>query len=107
MHLKPTVFIAHASDAKDFARVLAARIRRAGFSPFLDERSLTAGESYDAAIEDAVKRSSTFIFVVSAGSVTTDAYALTELHWAVTSDRSLLGVHAPGHDEVTPPPDIE
>jgi hypothetical protein len=100
------IFIAHAGDVKDFGRKLSARLTAAGFRVFFDERELNAGEPYDPAIEDSVKACRVFLFVVSAKAVAPGAYALTELEWAIRSRRPLLAVHADGHDQISPPPDL-
>jgi hypothetical protein len=101
------VFLAHGADAKDFMRRLQARLEAAGFRVFSDERELEPGSAYDAEIEDAIKSCSVFVFVTSARSVASGAYALTELEWALEARRRLLGVHAEGHDQVRPPPEVD
>jgi hypothetical protein len=101
------VFLAHAADAKDFMRRLQTRLEAAGFHVFSDERELEPGSVYDAEIEDAIKSCRVFVFVTSADSVASGAYALTELEWALKARRRLLGVHAEGHDQVRPPPEVD
>ena len=106
MGLRQTVFVSYSKDAADFARHLVARVESAGFSVFLDKTRLKAGGAYDTTLEKQVKACSLFLFLVSARSVRPDAFALSELQWAVTSGRHILGVYVPGHDDVSPPPEI-
>jgi hypothetical protein len=108
MRFRQKVFIAYASDAEAFAKSVSARLRSAGFRSALDTEFLSPGSSFDRALEDAIRSSSLFLFIVSSRSCEPDAYARTELHWAVTSARHILGVFAPSNDwpELEPPPEI-
>lgn len=103
---RPRVFVAYGSDAKDFARELAARLDIAGVEPFLDERELVAGSAYDPTLKQAVSSSDLFLFVITTRSVESGAYALTELEWAISAKRPLMGVHPYNFDDVVPPPEI-
>jgi TIR domain len=101
------VFVAHAADAKDFGRRLAARLTAAGLTVFFDERSLEAGTPFDPAIERAVKSCRAFLFVASQGSTGATAYSLTELGWAEESRRKIFTLLAEGHDDVVLPPELD
>lgn len=100
------VFVAYSSDARDFAQHLCARLEAAGLSVFLDEKVLRGGEGYDSAIRAAIQSCTAFVFVVSPGSVAGDAYALTELHWAVQARRPLYAVYADAAEPVPLPPEL-
>jgi hypothetical protein len=104
--LRYTVFISYSKDAADFVRALATRLEGAGYRAILDSWDLAPGRPYDVQLQRQVKSCSLFIFVISARSILPDAYAITELMWAAASRRRILGVHAPGHSEVTPPPEV-
>jgi hypothetical protein len=106
MRLKHTIFVSYSSDAADFAVRLATRLESAGYLTTFDQWDLPPGAAYDPLLEDQVKSSSLFLFVISARSVLSDSFAITELKWAAASRRRLLGVHAPQHHDVTPPPEI-
>ena len=101
-----SVFLAHSSDAKDFTRELNNRLDAAGYSTFFDEANLRFAGGYDVPIADAAKGCRMFFFVISKGSVADDAYALTELGWALETKRKIAGIFAPGHESVTPPAEV-
>lgn len=104
--IRRTVFISYSSDAEDFAHAIASRLRSLEYVVFLDSWDLKPSRPYDAHLEERVRSCSLFIFAVSPRSVLPESYAKTELGWAVASRRRILGVFAPGHPEVSPPPDV-
>jgi hypothetical protein len=59
------VFLCHASEDKQAVRVLYARLVRAGFSPWLDEKSLIPGQNWDLEIRRAVKESDVVLVCLS------------------------------------------
>lgn len=104
--LRRRVFISYSGDAVEFAKVLAARLESAGYRAVLDKWDLQPGSAYDASLKRLVENSALFIFVVSARSARPDAYALTELAWAVAARRPILGVYPSSDITVIAPVDV-
>ena len=61
------VFISHASETLDseFSLWLSARLRAMGYDVWCDLHGLLGGENWDAEIEEAIKRSAKFIYVLT------------------------------------------
>jgi len=64
------VFISHSSSDRDWARNFANSLQSYGISVWLDELSLQAGESWEEAIEKALRESQVVVVLISKESVT-------------------------------------
>ena len=77
-----TVFISHASEDADLAEDLFHALEGAGYTAYLDKKTLTTGQEYNVAIQDLVAKSDFFVFLISPESIQQGAYTLTELKYA-------------------------
>ena len=59
------VFLCHASEDKDDVRELNGRLKRSGFSPWLDEERLLPGQDWDFEITKAVRASHVVLVCLS------------------------------------------
>ncbi|RDE48943.1 MAG: toll/interleukin-1 receptor domain-containing protein [Candidatus Accumulibacter meliphilus] len=76
------IFISYAGEHRSKADAIVLRLRQAGHSVFFDRDALPPAESYDERIRRAIDASDALVFLVSPESVTSGAYALTELEFA-------------------------
>jgi Ca2+/Na+ antiporter len=80
---KLRVFICHAKGDKQDARVLYDLITMAGAAPWLDEKDLVVGISWEEQIEQAVPASEACLVLLSKGSVTKEGYVQREINFAL------------------------
>jgi hypothetical protein len=73
------IFVSHASEDKAAAESITFSLRNRGHVVFLDRDDLPAGNTYDQRIENAIKDSDLFIFLISPSSLVQGRYTLTEL----------------------------
>jgi hypothetical protein len=73
------VFLCHASDDKSSVRELHARLKEAGFNPWLDESDILPGEDWQRAITAAVKNSHVVVVCLSQRSVKKVGYLQREI----------------------------
>jgi hypothetical protein len=64
-----TVFISYAREDYEFAERIYHELRRRGFSPWLDKKSLLPGEDWQSTIRNAIKSSSYILILISKSSV--------------------------------------
>ena len=76
------IFISFASEQREAAELIAVAVRERGYKVFFSRDTLPAAESFDVRIEQAVKSSDLFVFLLSPESVTKGKYTLTELSFA-------------------------
>jgi hypothetical protein len=76
------IFISFASEQREAAELIAVAVRERGCKVFFSRDTLPAAESFDVRIEQAVKSSDLFVFLLSPESVTKGKYTLTELSFA-------------------------
>jgi hypothetical protein len=76
------VFLSYASKDRGLAEEVELALLARGHKVFFDKASLPAGGDYQFRIESAVRESDVFVFLVSANSVASGSYALTELRFA-------------------------
>lgn len=83
------VFVSHAAPQDNaFAAWLAARLKLAGYDPWLDLGELRAGEAFWPAIESAIRdRAAVVLALTSRNSVTKEG-VLNEVHFAVGLERT-------------------
>ena len=62
---QPKVFICHASEDKKYASAITEGLTKAGFSPWLDEKSLRGGQEWDKLIESTIKSIDYFVVLNS------------------------------------------
>jgi len=76
------IFLSHASENAAAAESITFSLRNRGHVVFLDRDDLPAGNTYDQRIENAIKDSDLFIFLISPSSLAQGRYTLTELAFA-------------------------
>jgi hypothetical protein len=102
------IFLSFASEQKDTAELIAGALRGRGYTVFFSKDTLPAAESYDVRIQQAVRWSDLFIFLVSPEAVAKGKYTLTELSfarekWPNPSGHVLPVVVAPTPIDAVPP----
>lgn len=76
------VFLSYASEAKSKAEPIAFSLRARGHKVFLDKDDLPPGNSYEEQIEQAIKASDVFLFLITGDSLARGRFTQTELAWA-------------------------
>ena len=76
------VFVSYASEDDKLAREVAHSLKSRGHKVFIDQSDLPAGQNYEEQIEDAIKRSSLMVFLISPESVADGRFTRTELKFA-------------------------
>lgn len=76
------VFLAHSSAQRELGNRLDAKLKARGMRVFYSDRTIPAGESFDALIRAEIARADLMVFLVSEESITSGSYALTELKFA-------------------------
>lgn len=77
------VFLCHSSADKEQVRALYRRLVEDGFSPWLDEEDLLAGEDWELAIDDAVRAVDFVVVCLSNASATRAGYVHKEIKQAL------------------------
>lgn len=77
------VFLCHSSGDKEAVRALHARLKAAGFVPWLDELDILPGEDWQRAITTAVRSSDVVLVCLSRGSVSKVGYLQREIRTAL------------------------
>jgi hypothetical protein len=75
-------FLAHGSEDKELADLIALSLRSRDHIVFLDDDDLPPGINYNQQIERAIKASDIFVFLISPDSVREGRYTLSELKFA-------------------------
>jgi hypothetical protein len=65
---RPLVFMCHASEDKPAVRKFASMLDLAGFDPWLDSEQILPGQSWDAEIRKAMRRSDAVVIFLSTRS---------------------------------------
>jgi hypothetical protein len=76
------VFISYASEDKRIAEALAHSLRGRRHQVFFDVTDIAAASNYEEQIEEAIRRSHIFVFLISPDSVKPGNFTLTELAFA-------------------------
>ena len=76
------IFLSYASERERVAEEIALALKERGHRVFFDRDRLAPGKGFHARIEQEVRRSDLFVFLISPELVKTGSYALTELHYA-------------------------
>jgi hypothetical protein len=77
------VFLCHSSGDKPAIRQLYTRLRDDGFSPWLDEENLLAGQDWKDGIAKAVRESHVVLVCLSAGSIAKPGVFQWEIKFAI------------------------
>ncbi len=77
------IFIAHASEDKPLVRELYAKLKEAGYKPWLDEEDLLPGQNWREEIPKALKNSDLFIACLSSTSIRKRGYIQREFKMAM------------------------
>jgi len=77
------VFLCHSKVDKTVVRELYGRLIKTSVRPWFDEESLTGGEDWALAIENAVRASHVILVLLSRKSVTTPGFAHKEIRFAL------------------------
>lgn len=76
------IFISYASQDRDLARDIQARLRQHGHDVFFDQQGLKPSDGYDKIIAERIARSDAMIFLCSQASLAEGRYTRTELKLA-------------------------
>ena len=79
----PQIFIAHASEDKPQIRELYAKLKAAGYKPWLDEEDLIPGQNWREEIPKALKNSDLFLACLSSTSISKRGYIQREFKMAM------------------------
>lgn len=77
------IFIAHAVEDKPQVRKLYAKLRQAGYNPWLDEEDLLPGQNWRDEIPKALKNSDLFLACLSSTSISKRGYIQREFKIAM------------------------
>jgi len=84
MNWSKTIFLAHASEDKEYVRELYKKLKDNKLEPWLDEVDLMPGVKWDDKIKEAIKKSRFFLACISKHSVTKNGYIQKELRVALS-----------------------
>ncbi|HEX9278533.1 MAG TPA: SUMF1/EgtB/PvdO family nonheme iron enzyme [Casimicrobiaceae bacterium] len=76
------IFLSYASEDRAAATAIQLAIREQGHEVFFDRDDLPPGDEYDTRIRRAIERADLFVFLISAESLDSGSYTLTELEIA-------------------------
>ena len=79
-----TIFLAHASEDKDFVKSFHDQLLVAGLHPWLDSECLEPGAEWDKEIKNAIKKSRFFMAFFSSQSISKDGYIQREFRRALS-----------------------
>lgn len=83
------VFISHAApEDNGFATWIAARLRIAGYDPWVDVSELRAGEAFWSAIENSLRDQAAIVLVVLSRDSVRKEGVLNEIHFAQSLERA-------------------
>jgi hypothetical protein len=82
---KPKIFICYASEDFSIAAEMYEHLKQSGYDPWLDKRSLVAGQRWDYEIKKAVKEAEFFLVLFSQKSVGKRGYVQREFKLAIQS----------------------
>jgi integrase len=85
------IFISYAHEDRGVANFFADRLQSAGYSVFLDTRSLRGGAKFEAEIKDTMKSALAVVTLVSPDSKRSD-WVMRECTWAKQYKRLLIPV---------------
>jgi hypothetical protein len=92
VELKPiTLFFSYSRDDHPFAARLAQDLTVAGGWVWLDQRDISPGERWDAAVENALARCDTVIAILSPSSVSSP-HVLDEISFGLEKDKRIVPV---------------
>lgn len=76
------IFLSYASDDRNLAKDIQARLRQHGHDVFFDEDALKPSDGYDKMIRHRIAKSDVMVFLCSRSSLAEGRYTLTELEMA-------------------------
>ncbi len=79
------IFLAHASEDKVIVHEIYQKLSEVGFSPWLDENDLIAGQNWQVEIPKVIQQSDIFIACLSENSVKKQGFIQKELRLALNS----------------------
>ena len=74
-----SVFLCHSKPDKEIVRQIYVRLKRHGFTPWLDEENLEAGQDWEHEIRKAVKKAAVVIVCLSKNSLTREGFVHREI----------------------------
>lgn len=77
------VFLCHSSEDKVIVQALFERLKRTGFEPWIDKKSLGAGEQWEHSIRDALDKTDVVAACLSQAFSKNERYVQTELDYAI------------------------
>jgi len=84
MNWNKTIFLAHATEDKEYVRSLYQKLQESGLEPWLDEVNLNPGVKWDDKIKEAIKKSRFFLACLSSHSISKNGYIQKELKVALS-----------------------
>ncbi|MEO0467220.1 MAG: toll/interleukin-1 receptor domain-containing protein [Pseudomonadota bacterium] len=99
------VFLSYSREDRDFVDALKLYLETCGFEIFIDRKSITAGEGWEARLEHLLASADTTVCVVSKHWLGSDV-CRHELTLANESGRRVLPVFIDGSDPESAPPEI-
>jgi TIR domain len=85
----PQVFVAYGKEDATRVRWLCDALKALGFSPWMDERKLLAGQNWPRAIESAIESSDFFLACYSENSVNKKGGFQAEIRYALDCARQI------------------
>lgn len=77
------IFLAHAKEDNEAVRSLHRRLEESGYTPWMDEINLRAGERWEDVIERVISESDIFLACFTTFSVKKRGYIQTEIRYAL------------------------
>ncbi|ETR69612.1 MAG: hypothetical protein OMM_03821 [Candidatus Magnetoglobus multicellularis str. Araruama] len=80
---KPMIFLCHAKEDNEYARLLHEKLKDADLNPWLDEINILPGQNWDYEIQHAMKKADFALIILSELSVKKRGYINKEIKWAL------------------------
>src|ERR1022692_3185372 len=84
-------FLSYAREDSDFALRLVKVLRAAGTNVWMDQLEISAGQNWDAAVDDALKVCSRLLLVLSPAAVTS-ANVMNEIRFALDRKKTIIPI---------------
>jgi hypothetical protein len=81
---RPTIFICHASEDKEYASSLYEKLKSVGYKPWLDKENLRGGDQWDEVIKKVIKKEIDYFLVLQSKnlSMKLEGYVNKEIYEA-------------------------
>ncbi len=86
----PTVFICHASEDKETARILHDKLRAGGIRPWIDQEGIRGGDQWDRLLQKTIQESDYFLVIQSNALLAKKiGYVNKEIHLAIERQKEV------------------